>query len=165
MRDETAGAYDHLIDAERAALAQGGEAPDKAALVRALIEASPMPPKDARRAVEGYLARRGGHAPAGESGGTADRDGGWIDDLLDAERASARRDDRPINRVLLVQAVREASSLDARQAKLAVEDYLARKGGSGLDSGERKLWIALGVFSALLFLALAGVVAYVLTLE
>ncbi len=156
------GSYDHLLDAEREVLARTGRGADKIALIRALREASPISLRDAKRAVEGYIARRGGRLPAGSD---VDRPGGWIDDLLDAERASARRDDRPINRIMLIKAVREASTLDHRQAKAAVVDYLARKGGEGLESGERKWWIALGVFSAVLFVALAAVVAYALTLE
>ncbi len=166
MRDESTGgppgSYDPLIDAERVALTRAGRQADKIALVRALREASPMSLRDAKRAVEGYIARRGGRVPAGPD---VDRPVGWIDDLLDAERASARRDDRPITRIMLIRAVREASTLDLRGAKAAVADYLRRKGGEGLESGERKWWIALGVFSAVLFVALAAVVAYALTLE
>ncbi len=122
-------AYDHLIDAERVALGRGGRAVDKIALIKALREATGLNLSDAKAAVEGYLARRGSGMATGDP--RAD----WIDDLLDAERASAAREDRPVTKITLIKAVREASGLGLAAAKRAVEDYLRRRGGEGLPAG------------------------------
>ena len=126
------GLYDHLIDAEREALARSGGKVGKIALIKALRGATGLGLRDAKRSVEGYLARRGGQVPAGLE---ADRPPGWIDDLLDAERAAASKEDRPINKIVLIKALREASGLGLRPAKVAVEDYLRRRGGEGLPTG------------------------------
>jgi hypothetical protein len=143
------GLYDHLIDAEREALARDGRKVGKIALIKALREATGLGLGDAKRSVEGYLARRGGQIPTGPE---ADRLGGWIDDLLDAERAAATKDDRPINKILLIKALRDASGLGLRPAKVAVEDYLRRRGGDGLPSGSN--WVAWAVF---LFMVMAAI--------
>src|SRR5580693_3760431 len=120
------GLYDHLIDAEREALGRSGGKVKKIALIKALREATGLGLRDAKLAVEGYLTRRGGSL---SSAPDADRPIGWIDDLLDAERATASKEDRPINKILLIKALREASGLGLRPAKDAVEDYLNRRGG------------------------------------
>ncbi len=147
------GAYDHLIDAERDALSRAGKRVDKVPLIKALREATGLGLREAKHVVEGYLARRAG-GPAGAVPAPA----GWIDDLLDAERKAAARDDRPITKALLIKAVREASRLGLREAKAAVDDYLRRKGGEGLRSG-RGGWL---VASLLLLAALAAGVAFAL---
>ena len=134
------GLYDHLIDAEREALARSGRRVDKIALIKALRGATSLDLGDAKRAVEGYYARR-------EDGSEP----GWIDDLLDAERASASKEDRPVNKILLIQALREASGLRLKDARLAVEDYLRRKGGEGLPSGSNG-WMVAVVLVALCLL-------------
>jgi ribosomal protein L7/L12 len=143
------GLYDHLIDAEREALARDGRKVGKIALIKALRGATGLGLRDAKRSVEGYLARRGGQIPTGPE---ADRLGGWIDDLLDAERASATKEDRPINKILLIKALREASGLGLRPAKDAVEDYLKRRGGEGLPTGSS--WVAGAV---ILFVVMAAI--------
>ena len=141
------GLYDHLIDAEREALARSGRRVDKISLIKALRAATDLGLGDAKRAVEGYYARR-------EDGSEP----GWIDDLLDAERASASKEDRPLTKLFLIKVLREASGLRAKDARLAVEDYLKRKGGEGLPKGSigpggTTARIALLV---LFFLAVAG---------
>ncbi len=120
-------AYDSLIDAERDALLQSGRKVTRGDLIRALIEASDLSPGEARRAVDGFIDRRGGFIPSTSS--TDEARTGWIDDLLDAERARAARDDRPMNRQTLIRAVRQASELTPREVRTAVEDYLYRRGG------------------------------------
>ncbi len=121
-------AYDSLIDAERAALIQAGRKANRGELIKALADAADLSPKEARRAVAGYIDRRGGSIPSGTA--TEDARTGWIDDLLDAERLSAARDDRPITSRTLLRAVRLASaSLTPREAQAAVADYLHRRGG------------------------------------
>ena len=62
-------------------------------------------------------------------GPDADRLDGWIDDLLDAERSAASKEERPINKIVLIKALREASGLGLglAPAKRAVEDYLKRR--------------------------------------
>jgi ribosomal protein L7/L12 len=143
------GLYDHLIDAEREALARDGRKVGKIALIKALREATGLDLRDAKRSVEAYLARRGGQVPTGPE---ADRLAGWIDDLLDAERAAATKEDRPINKILLIKALRDASGLGLRPAKLAVEDYLKRRGGEGLPSGSS--WV---VGTLILFIVMAAI--------
>ena len=138
------GLYDHLIDAEREALARAGRRVDKIALVKALRGATGLGLRDAKRSVEWYLARRGGQVPNRPD---ADRPGGWIDDLLDAERAAATKEDRPVNKILLIKALRDASGLGLAQAKRAVEDYLRRRGGEGLPSGSNGWMVALAVIA------------------
>ena len=56
-------AYDSLIDAERDALIQAGRTPTRHDLTQALIEAAGLSPREARRAVDDYLYRRGGRTP------------------------------------------------------------------------------------------------------
>jgi len=138
MPDEPGGAYDHLIDAEREALSRSGRPVARMALVKALREASGLGPREARDAVGAYLGRRDGRIPSGP-----DRPAGWIDDLLDAERAAALREDRPLTRILLIKALRGASGLGSRDARRTVEDYLRRKGGEGLGSGRGDWRVAL----------------------
>lgn len=150
------GLFDHLIDAEREALAREGRKVDKIALIKALRDATGLGLRDAKQAVESYLARRGGQVPTGPE---ADRLAGWIDDLLDAERAAASKEDRPINKILLIKALRDASGLGLKQAKIAVEDYLRRRGGEGLPSGSKAAPMA---WLAILLLAIAAVAAYAL---
>jgi hypothetical protein len=124
--------YDHLIDAEREALARSGKKVDKIQLIKALRGATGLGLAQAKQSVDGYLARRGG---IDRSGSGHDRPTGWIDDLLDAERAAASKDDRSINKIVLIKALREASGLRLKPAKDAVEDYLRRKGGEDLPTG------------------------------
>ncbi len=126
------GLFDHLIDAEREALARDGKKVDKIELIKAVRGATGLGLRDAKECVDSYLARRGGEVPTGPE---ADRLGGWIDDLLDAERASASKEERPINKILLIKALRDASGLGLAPAKTAVEDYLRRRGGESLPSG------------------------------
>jgi hypothetical protein len=133
------GSYDPLIDAEREALSRTGGRVHRVALIKAFREATGLNLRDAKRAVNGYLARRGGRIT---SDPVAVRPAGWIDDLLDAERAAAARDDRTVTKLLLVKALREASGLGQAQARLAVDHYLKRRGGEGLPSGSRAAWFA-----------------------
>jgi hypothetical protein len=148
------GSYDDLIDAERELLSRSGLFVGKIALIKGLREATGLGLKDAKDAVEGYIARREGRIPPGPE---ADRPAGWIDDLLDAERASAIREERPLTKILLIKALRDASGLGLREAKLAVEGYLRRKGGQGLQSGGGGWLVAL-----VIVVAIAGVVAYLM---
>jgi ribosomal protein L7/L12 len=143
------GLFDHLIDAERESLALAGRKVDKIALIKALRGATGLNLSEAKQAVEWYLSRRGGEISTGPD---ADRLAGWIDDLLDAERASASKEERPINKILLIKALREASCLGLRPAKIAVEDYLKRRGGEGLPSGSN--WMTGAV---ILFLVMAAI--------
>jgi len=131
-------AYDSLIDAERAALIQAGRKANRGELIKALADAADLSPKEARRAVAGYIDRRGGSIPSGSS--LDDARTGWIDDLLDAERLSAARDDRPVTPRTLLRAVRLASaSLTPREAQAAVADYLHRRGGRTPSAGRWRL--------------------------
>jgi ribosomal protein L7/L12 len=123
---------DPLIDAEREALARSGRSVSKIALIKAVREEAGLSLRDAKGAVEGYLARRGGLIPPDAD---PSRPAGWIDDLLDAERAAAAREDRRVTKILLIKALRDASGLGLRDAKVAVEDYLRRRGGEGLPTG------------------------------
>jgi ribosomal protein L7/L12 len=140
------GLYDHLIDAEREALARSGKKVGKVALIKALRGATGLGLRDAKQSVDWYLARRGGQV---STGADADRLGDWIDDLLDAERAAASKEDRPVNKILLIKALREASGLGLAEAKRAVEDYLRRRGGEDLPSGGSKVWLIAVVLAAL----------------
>ena len=133
------GSYDHLLDAEREAMIQAGRPVNKIALIKALRGATGLRLRDAKRSVEGYLARRGGLASGGSD---PDGSSGWIDDLLDAERAAVSKEDRPVTKILLIKALRGASGLGLGAAKNAVEDYLRRKGGEGLPSGSNGWMIA-----------------------
>ncbi len=150
------GLFDHLIDAEREALARDGRKVGKIELIKALRQATGLGLRDAKQAVEGYLARRGGQVPTGPE---ADRLAGWIDDLLDAERATASKEERPINKILLIKALREASGLGLAQAKRAVEDYLKRRGGENLPSGSKAKSVA---WLAILLLVISAILAWVL---
>jgi len=120
-------AFDHLIDAERDALSRSGESVGKIALIKALREATGIGLREAKDAVDDYLVRRSG-------GPLEERGAGWIDGLLDAERAGANREDRPITRITLIKSVREASGLGLKEAADAVDDYLRRRGGKGLQA-------------------------------
>ena len=145
-------AYDSLIDAERDALLQAGRKPTRGELIRALMGAAELSPRDARRAVDGFIDRRGGFIPSEASTGVP---AGWVDDLLDAERARAARDDQSVTPRTLLRAVRLASpSLTPREARAAVADYLYRRGGRTLRPGRWRLF-----FLAILGLAALGVVA------
>ena len=137
------GAYDSLIDAERDALLQAGRTPDRATLVRALVDAAGLSPRDARRAVARFIARRNGVIPAEPT--LAPPRSGWIDDLLDAERARAARADQSVTPRTLLRAVRQASpTLSASEARAAVADYLHRRGGHALRTGRwRRFALAL----------------------
>jgi ribosomal protein L7/L12 len=149
------GLFDHLIDAERESLALAGRKVYKIALIKALRGATGLGLRDAKQAVDWYLARRGGEIPTGPD---ADRLAGWIDDLLDAERAAASKEERPVNKIVLIKALREASGLGLRPAKIAVEDYLKRRGGENLPSGSN--WVAAVVILFILLTAIgAGVAA------
>jgi hypothetical protein len=150
------GPYDDLIDAEREALARDGREVGKVALIKALRGATGLGLRDAKRSVEGYLARRGGRVPTALE---ADRPSGWIDDLLHAERAAASKEDRPVTKISLIKALREASGLGLRPAKLAVEDYLRRRGGEGLPSGSKATPVA---WLAILLLVTAAILAWAL---
>ena len=119
--------YHSLIDAERAALILAGRQPTRHDLTQALIEATGLPPREARRAVAHFIDDRGGFVPTTTP--ATDARTGWIDDLLDAERVRATRDDQPITPKLLLRAVRQAADLSPRAARLAVADYLHRRGG------------------------------------
>lgn len=133
------GAYDSLIDAERDALIQAGRAPDRADLIRALVDAAGLPAREARRAVDRYVARRNGVIPAEPAHGPPRA--GWIDDLLDAERARAARDDQSVTPRTLLRAVRQASpALSPSEARRAVADYLHRRGGHALRPGRWRVY-------------------------
>jgi len=144
-------AYDHLIDAERDALSRAGKSVDKIALTKALREATGLGLREAKDAVEGYLARRSGDGPDG-------RPAGWIDGLIDAERAAANREDRQVTKIGLIKAVREASGLGLKEAKDAVEDYLRRRGGEGL--GSSRGGILVGVLFVVLLMIAGGVIGW-----
>ena len=120
-------AYDSLIDAERDAIIQAGRTPTRPDLKRALIEAAGLPPKEARRAVDRFIEDRGGFIPATTP--TTDARTGWLDGLLDAERARAARDDQAVTPKMMIRAVRQASDVSPREARAAVADYLYRRGG------------------------------------
>ena len=131
-------AYDSLIDAERDALLQAGRKASRGDLIRALLEATDLSAAAARRVVAGYVDRRGGLIPSRPS--TDDTRSGWLDDLLDAERVRAARDDQSVTPRTLVRAVRQASpDLTARAARAAVADYLYRRGGRPLRPGKWRL--------------------------
>jgi len=147
------GSYDHLIDAEREALSRSGQSVGKIGLIRALREATGLGLKDAKDAVDEYLARRASGGP------DLGRSANWIDDLLDAERAAALREDRPLTKILLIKALRGASGLGLRQASHAVEDYLGRREGKGLQSGRGGWPVAVA-----LVIAVGAVLALVLVL-
>ena len=119
--DSDPGPYHSLIDAERAAAENEGEPVTKIALIRRLREATGLGLREAKDAVESYLVHRD------YADGVTKR---WVDDFLDAERAAARRDGRPLSRILLIRALREASGLAARSAPHAVKAYLKRRGAS-----------------------------------
>lgn len=140
------GAYDSLIDAERDAIVRAGREPDRAALVRALVDAAGLPQREARTAVDRFIARRNGIIPTANP--DDDARGGWVDDLLDAERARAARDDQSVTPRTLLRAVRQASpTLSAREARAAVADYLHRRGGRALRAGRWRVFFlaALGL--------------------
>ena len=144
-------AYDSLIDAERAALIQAGQTPTRHNLTAALIEATGLSSREARRAVARFIEDRGGFVPTTTP--TTDAQVGWIDGLLDAERANARRDDRLVSRRTMIRAVRQASpTLTARQAHAAVADYLYRRGGR--TPRARGRWVV-----ALVLLGLVAILA------
>jgi ribosomal protein L7/L12 len=144
-----AGSFDGLLDAEREALSREGRF-GKIELIKALRQASPVGLKEAKDIVEDYLARR-----AGES---IDRPPGWLDGLIDAERARANAEDRPINKIALIKAVREASGLGLKESKDIVDEYLSRRGGQDSRQGSTKQLAILGLIA----MAVA-VVAYYLT--
>ncbi len=159
MRGDS-GSFDSLIDAEREALAREGRPVGKIALIRALREATGLGLREAKEAVEGYLGRRAGSTPTATPGG---RPSDWFDDLLDAERKAAAREDRPITRIGLIKALRGASGLGPGPARRAVEDYLGRRGGAGLPDGAmgwRAALNVLGVLAILVGLAAAGYFAF-----
>ena len=147
--------YDALIDAERATLAQSSRQVNKIALIKALRGATSIGLKEAKDAVEGYLARREGLDPPGRF---ANRPAGWIDDLLDAERAAASKEERPVTKILLIKALRSASGLGLKQAKDAVEDYLRRRGGEDLPTGSVGWGAWLVVIAVLAAVAIAALV-------
>ena len=134
-------AYDSLIDAERDALLQAGGKASRANLIRALTAATAdLSARDARRAVDGYIDRRGGFIPSSTT--IDDTRTGWIDGLLDAERARAARDDQTVTPRTLLRAVRQASpALPTREARAAVADYLYRRGGRSLRRGKWRLLV------------------------
>ena len=133
-------AYDSLIDAERDAAIQAGRQPTRNDLIRALLDASDLAPRAARRAVDSFIAARGGSIPSNSS--LDDTRTGWIDGLLDAERANARRDDRLVTRRTMLRAVRQASpSTSSRDARAAVADYLYRRGGQNPGRGWPRLFV------------------------
>jgi ribosomal protein L7/L12 len=152
------GTFDDLIDAEREAMTRSGQRVHKIALIKALREATPLDLRSAKEAVEGYLARRGGLD--GRSVPRAAQSPTWIDDLLDAERATSSRMGRPITKISLIKALREASGLGLRDAKLAVEDYLYRKGGTDLPTGASG-WVSLMTLT-LVIVAAAAVAWWIL---
>ena len=144
-------AYDSLIDAERAALIQAGRTPTRHDLTAALIEATGLSSREARRAVARFIEDRGGFVPTTTP--TTDAQSGWIDGLLDAERANARRDDRLVSRRAMIRTVRQASpNLTARQAHAAVADYLYRRGGR-TPRASRAWLVALGLVALLAIVA------------
>ena len=145
--------YHSLIDAERAALIQAGRQPTRHDLTQALIEATGLSPREARRAVAHFIDDRGGFVPSTTP--ATDARTGWIDDLLDAERVRANRDDQPVTPKLLIRAVRQAADLSPRAARAAVADYLHRRGGRT----PRRGWGWL-VALALLVAALAATLAW-----
>jgi hypothetical protein len=59
------GHFDHLIDAEREALSRSGAKVGKITLIKALMDATGLGLREAKEAVEAYLARRGGQIPTG----------------------------------------------------------------------------------------------------
>ena len=146
-----AGRYDQLVDAERETLKLAGRKVNKIELIKAFREATGFDLRDAKDAVEGYLARRGG---LDLKGPTPDRSPDWIDDLIDAERAAASREDRPIDKITLIKALRGATGMGLKASKDAVEDYLRRKGGEGLSGGGSiagtLAWLALLAFAVAL---------------
>jgi hypothetical protein len=149
------GLFDHLIDAEREVLARSGRKVGKIALIRALRDATGIGLRDAKEAVELYLGRRGGAMP---SASIPDRLPSWIDDLLDAERASASKEDRPITKILLIKALRDASGLGLAQAKREVEAYLERRGGTNLpmgSGGRSFFWLAVVLLATVAILVWA----------
>jgi hypothetical protein len=149
------GHFDHLIDAEREALSRSGAKVGKITLIKALMDATGLGLREAKEAVEAYLARRGGQIPTGPEANSL---GDWIDDLLDAERASASKEDRPITRILLIKALRDASGLSLAQSRRAVEDYLRRRGGENLPSGSSGtsfFWLAVVLFGTVAVLVWA----------
>jgi hypothetical protein len=150
-----AGLFDHLIDAEREALARSGRKVGKIDLIKALRAATGLGLREARRAVEGYLGRRGGSIPSGAAAG---QPLGWIDNLLDAERAAASKEDRPVNKILLIKALQGASGLGLREARLSVEDYLRRRGGEGLPSGSNGWLLGFVAIVAIVLIVVALVV-------
>jgi len=133
--------YDSLIDAERDALIQAGRKANRGELVKALAGIADLSAREARRAVAGYIDRRGGSIPSGSS--LDDARTGWIDDLLDAERARAARDDQPVTPQSLLRAVQQASAVPPREAHAAVADYLHRRGGR-TPTGSRWRLVVLG---------------------
>ena len=143
------GSYDHLLDAEREVLSRGADRVSKIALIKALRDATGLSLRDAKRAVENYLARRGGRVDAESTHG-------WIDDLLDAERAAAVKEERPVNRILLIRALRGAAPLGLKEAKDEVDAYLRRKGGEDLPLGSVAGPVAFLVLLALAALAAVG---------
>ncbi len=146
-------AFDALIDAERATLAQSGRPVGKIVLIKAFRDATGLGLKEAKEAVEGYMARRGGLTPPESLAG---RPVGWIDDLLDAERAAASREDRRVTKILLIKALRSATGLRLKPARDAVEDYLRRRGGEGLPNGTPPTsWGLLGLVVLAVALTLA----------
>ncbi len=148
-------AYDSLIDAERDALIQAGRTPTRPDLTRALIEATGLPPKEARRAVDRFIEDRGGFIPATTP--TTDARTGWLDGLLDAERARAARDDQTVTPKMMIRAVRQASDVSPREARRAVADYLYRRGGRTPRRGRGWL-VTVGVVGLLAAVAGAWVV-------
>ena len=146
------GSYDSLIDAERDVLIQAGRTPNRAALVRALRSAAPdLAPRAASRAVDLFIRRRGGSIPL--SSASDDARTGWIDDLLDAERGRAARDDRPVTIRALRRAVRQATPhLTPRARRDALDDYLHRRAGR-TPPRRRRLGLALIAAAGLLLIA------------
>ena len=151
---------DPLIDAEREALARSGQPVGKIALIKAIREEAGLSLRDTKAAVEGYMARRGGLIP---SDADSSRPAGWIDDLLDAERTIAGKEDRRVTKILLIKALRDASGLGLRDAKVAVEDYLRRRGGEGLPTGGTSVF-AVALAAILLGMVIAFAVVAAMTL-
>ncbi len=148
------GLFDHLIDAEREALVRAEQKVGKIALIKALRQATGLSLSEANQAVTVYLAHRGGRISTRIDHA---RPANWIDDLLDAERASASREDRPITKILLIKALRDASGLGLRDAKQAVEEYLGRRGGNDLPTGSARISL---VGLTILAGAIAGAIAW-----
>ena len=151
------GFYDPLIDAERESLARSGRKVNTIALIKAFRNATGEGLKESKDAVESYLARRAGQIPSSPE---VDRSDGWIDDLLDAERASASREDRAITKIGLIKALREASKMGLADSKRAVELYLKRRGGEALPTGSAGRSAAM--FVVLLLVVGLGVVAWLM---